>query len=118
MRAKQINFERGVEPKKALNLGVKHKLYELLPKTLTGGGAMYQIEWIRLKEFLEDPQTEISFDETDFNENVIVITIKRPKSQLNWFVWEYIVGLLGKFHPRDLYPQTKDDEKLILSTPK
>jgi len=119
MRAKQIQFERGQDPKNAMDLGIKKKFYELLPSTLTSGStSMYKQEWNRIREFLEDPQTEIIFGETDFNESAIVITIKRPPSKLNWFVWEFISNLLTKFHPRILFPQGWDDEKLVLSASK
>jgi hypothetical protein len=117
MRAKRIEFERGMDPKKAMNLGVKDKFYELLPSSLDST-SMYKEEWNKLKEFFEDPQTDITFSETDFNENTIVITIKRPPSKLNWFVWEFIADLLTKFHPRILFPQSRDDEKMVLSISK
>lgn len=119
MRAKSINFERGQDPKKAMKLGVKDRFYEFFPSSLVNGsGSMYREEWERLKGFLDDSQTDISFSETDFNENAIVITIKRPPSKLNWFVWEFIADLLTKFHPRVLFPQTRDDEKMTLSVSK
>jgi len=94
MRAKTLSFERGQDPKKAMDLGVKNKFMDLLPKSSQLGE-----EFKRIEAVLLDPKTEIIVSQG----TIMIINIRLPESKMNYFFFQTMKTYLNSHHPRKLY---------------
>ena len=111
MRAKTINevqnFERGIDPKRALDIGVKNKFIDLLPKS-----SQLEEEFKRIEAVLLDPKTEIIIAQG----TIPIITIRMKESKMNYFFFQTLKRYLNSHHPRKLYidhDQTTDNELVL-----
>ena len=121
MRAKTINevqnFERGIDPKRALDIGVKNKFIDLLPKS-----SQLEEEFKRIEAVLLDPKTEIIIAQGTIpiiEINMNKITIRMKESKMNYFFFQTLKIYLNSHHPRKLYidhDQTTDNELVLYYT--
>ena len=114
MRAKTINevqnFERGIDPKRALDIGVKNKFIDLLPQS-----SQLEEEFKRIEAVLLDTKTEIIIAQG----TIPIITIRMTESKMNYFFFQTLKRYLNSHHPRKLYidhDQTTDNELVLYYT--
>jgi hypothetical protein len=108
MRAKSINFERGLDPKQAMDLGnerFKKEVVSLLP----------QIEDQEKQNFLEfilDPTTQIKKQTDPEYGEIFVMTL--PENRFNKFFFYSFNSYLNSRNPRNIRILDWDNEKIFM----
>jgi hypothetical protein len=113
---KMNNFERGQDPKEAMNLGLKNKFIQLFPKSLGGG---FSNSWKKIKEIIQEPTTQISF-EPDLTTlylyhgtNKTRIRLILPEHKMNYFFFEGIQTIIDAHSPKIIQGLKYDDKEML-----
>lgn len=117
--SERVNFERGQDPLKAMDLGnsrLKNKFLKLFPEHLENGDSQTFKDWKKIQEIILDTTTEVSFkpglESLSHKHNKIHITLTLPEHRMNYFFFESIQNVIDRNSPKVLYITQYDNKKM------
>ena len=107
-----INFERGQDPLKSMDIGIKNRFLKLFPKYLESGDSQTFKDWKKIQEIILDTTTGVSFKPDPKITDKVQITLTLPEHRMNYFFFEGIQNIIDSNSPKTLYVVQYDNKKM------
>lgn len=111
--SEKLDFERGVDPIEAMNLGLKNKFIQLFPKNLEKNQGGFSTSWKKIKEIIHEPATQISFKPDPTITDKTIIKLILPEHKMNYFFFEGIQAIIDAHSPKIIHGVLYDDKKML-----